>query len=91
MVDGCSDRVATKHCRRGRQMLSAIENCIQKPKKRGSLMFKLTWSLPLAMIIGHKHGRAKVMVNEAILTGRKSSILGYMSKGERVPEVITTV
>lgn len=41
--------------------------------------------------IGRMHGLAKVIVKDAIITGWKSRILGYMSKGERVPEVITTV
>lgn len=36
------------------------------------------------------HGRAKVIVKEAMTAGLKSRILGYMSRGERVPEVITT-
>ena len=43
-----------------------------------------TWSLPLAMTIGHKHGRARVMEKDAIVTGRKSSMRGYMSMGDRV-------
>lgn len=30
------------------------------------------------------------MVKELIMTGLKSRILGYISKGESVPEVITT-
>lgn len=36
------------------------------------------------------HGRAKVIVKEAMIAGLKSRILGYMSRGERVPEVMTT-
>ena len=43
-----------------------------------------TWSLPLAMTIGHKHGRARVMEKDAIVTGWKSSIRGYMSMGDSV-------
>lgn len=34
--------------------------------------------------IGQRQGLAKVMVKEAIMTGRKSNILGYISKGDRV-------
>ena len=34
---------------------------------------------------------ARVMVKLAMITGWKSSILGYMSRGERVPLVITTL
>ncbi len=36
------------------------------------------------------HCLARVMVNDAAITGWKSRILGYMSRGERVPEVMTT-
>lgn len=43
------------------------------------------------LTIGSKQGRAKVMVNEAITTGWKFKILGYISKGDNVPEVITTL
>ena len=43
-----------------------------------------TWSLPLAMTIGHKHGRARVMEKDAIVTGWKSSMRGYMSMGDSV-------
>ena len=46
------------------------------------------------MVRGEGHGAwhlARVMVKLAMVTGWKSSILGYMSRGERVPEVITTV
>ena len=45
----------------------------------------------MATIIGRMHCLARVMVNEAITTGWKSRILGYMSRGERVPLVMTTV
>jgi hypothetical protein len=41
--------------------------------------------------IGRIHGLAKVIVNEVIMTGWKSRIFGYISSGERVPEVMTTV
>lgn len=41
--------------------------------------------------IGNKHGRANVIVNELITTGSKSNILGYMSIGDNVPDVITTL
>jgi hypothetical protein len=40
--------------------------------------------------MGRMQGRASVMVNELMMTGWKSRILGYISSGERVPEVITT-
>lgn len=45
-------------------------------------MFELT--------IGRRHGLANVMVNDDIITGWKFRILGYMSNGDRVPEVIIT-
>jgi len=41
--------------------------------------------------MGKMHGLANVMVKEDIITGWKSRIFGYMSKGDRVPEVMTTV
>lgn len=41
--------------------------------------------------IGSKHGRASVIVNELITAGSKSRILGYMSMGDRVPDVMTTL
>ena len=40
--------------------------------------------------MGRMHCRARVMVKELMITGWKSRIRGYMSKGLRVPEVITT-
>lgn len=40
--------------------------------------------------MGRIQGRAKVMVKELITTGLKSRILGYISRGDKVPEVITT-
>ena len=43
------------------------------------------------LTIGNKHGRAKVIVNELMTTGRKSKIFGYMSRGDKVPDVITTL
>ena len=36
-------------------------------------------------------GLARVMVKDLVKDGLKSSNLGYMVRGERVPEVITTV
>ena len=36
------------------------------------------------------HCRANVMVNDVISTGLKSRIFGYISKGDRVPEVMIT-
>ena len=36
-------------------------------------------------------GLANVMVKEDMMTGWKSRIFGYISRGERVPEVMTTV
>lgn len=47
--------------------------------------------LLLILTIGSKHGRANVIVNEAITTGWKFNIFGYISKGDRVPDVIITV
>lgn len=41
--------------------------------------------------MGSKQGRASVIVKELIITGSKSKIFGYISIGESVPEVITTV
>ena len=43
------------------------------------------------LTIGSRHGLASVMVNELMMTGWKSKILGYMSSGDKVPDVITTV
>ena len=40
--------------------------------------------------MGRMHCRASVMVNDAMVTGWKSNIFGYMSRGDRVPEVMTT-
>ena len=42
-------------------------------------------------IIGRMHCLARVIVKLAMTTGWKSSILGYMSSGDRVPLVITTL
>lgn len=41
--------------------------------------------------IGSKHGRASVIVNELIITGSKFKIFGYMSMGDNVPDVMTTL
>ena len=41
--------------------------------------------------IGRRQGLARVIVKEAITLGLKFRIFGYMSRGESVPEVITTV
>jgi hypothetical protein len=43
------------------------------------------------LTIGRRHGLASVIVKELMMTGWKSKILGYMSSGDRVPDVITTV
>jgi len=43
------------------------------------------------LTIGSRQGRASVIVKLLITTGSKSRILGYMSMGDSVPEVITTV
>ena len=40
--------------------------------------------------IGRIQGLASVMVNDAIVTGWKSRIFGYISKGDKVPEVMMT-
>ena len=37
------------------------------------------------------HCLASVMVYDDMVTGRKSKILGYMSRGDRVPDVMTTL
>lgn len=41
--------------------------------------------------MGNKHGRANVMVNDCITTGLKSNIFGYISNGDSVPDVMTTL
>jgi hypothetical protein len=41
--------------------------------------------------IGRRQGLARVIVKEAITLGLKFRIFGYISRGESVPEVITTV
>ena len=38
------------------------------------------------LTIGNIQGLANVIVNELIITGLKSKILGYMSNGDNVPE-----
>lgn len=45
----------------------------------------------LPFTIGNKHGRASVIVNELIKTGWKSRIFGYISIGDKVPDVMTTL
>lgn len=40
--------------------------------------------------IGRRHGLANVMVNDDIIIGWKFKILGYISNGDNVPDVITT-
>ena len=47
--------------------------------------------LTFATIMGRIHCLARVMVKLAITTGWKSNIFGYMSRGEMVPLVITTL
>lgn len=42
------------------------------------------------LTIGRRHGLAKVIVNDDIMTGWKLRILGYMSNGDSVPEVMIT-
>lgn len=54
-------------------------------------MMKLRISTFYMLTIGSMQGRASVMVNELMTTGLKSSILGYMSSGDRVPDVMMTV
>lgn len=41
--------------------------------------------------MGKMQGLARVIVKEVATTGWKSSIFGYISKGDSVPDVITTV
>ena len=49
------------------------------------------FSIIVTITIGSKQGLANVIVKEAMITGWKSKILGYISNGERVPEVMTTL
>lgn len=49
------------------------------------------WWVHIHLTIGRRHGLASVIVKELMMTGWKSKILGYMSSGESVPDVITTV
>lgn len=45
----------------------------------------------LSHTIGSRQGLASVIVKELITAGSKSSIFGYISIGDSVPEVITTL
>src|SRR3989338_2272585 len=47
------------------------------------------WSLPLATTRGQTQGRLRDMGKCLARMGVKRSSLGYMDKGERVPEVMT--
>ena len=38
----------------------------------------------IRLTIGHMHCLASVIVNDAMVTGRKSNIFGYISKGDSV-------
>lgn len=40
--------------------------------------------------MGRRHGLTNVIVKDDIMTGWKFRILGYISNGDRVPEVIIT-
>ena len=48
------------------------------------------WSLPRVTIIGKNERRASVMLYDSCTTVVKPSILGYISKGEMVPDVMIT-
>lgn len=49
------------------------------------------WTKNKMLTIGNKHGRASVIVNDDITAGSKSKIFGYISIGDSVPDVITTL
>jgi len=49
-----------------------------------------TWSDPRVMTIGKKALRVSDIGKETSLTGTNCSILGYMLRGEIVPEVMMT-
>lgn len=50
-----------------------------------------TWSDPLVMTRGRKQLRVSVMAYDSITVAWKPSIFGYMSRGEMVPDVMTTL
>ena len=50
-----------------------------------------TWSLPRPTTRGHMHGLDNVMENELSVTGWKSNSLGYISNGDKVPDVNITL
>lgn len=43
--------------------------------------------IKIKITIGKRQGLARVIVNELFITGLKSRIFGYISKGERVPVI----
>ena len=49
-----------------------------------------TCALPIFTIIGKKLLRARVIVYDSCTTVSNCNIFGYISRGEMVPEVITT-
>ena len=53
-------------------------------------MFMQTWSAPRVTISGQMMFRENDIANEWTARGWKPKIFGYMSIGERVPEVMTT-
>ena len=50
-----------------------------------------TWSLPRVMTRGKKELRVSVIGYDSCTTGVNCSIFGYISSGEIVPEVMTTL
>ena len=50
-----------------------------------------TWSLPRVMTRGKKELRVSVIGYDSCTTGVNCSIFGYISSGEMVPEVMTTL
>lgn len=48
------------------------------------------WSEPRVTIMGRKDRRARVMLYDSWTTVVNPSILGYISRGDIVPEVIIT-
>ena len=65
--------------------------CIDIQRERDNERERETPNNTLETIMGRMHCLARVMVKLAMMTGWKSNILGYMSRGESVPLVITTL
>eukprot|EP00123_Amoebidium_parasiticum_P003769 comp15076_c1_seq1/m.11724 comp15076_c1_seq1/g.11724 ORF comp15076_c1_seq1/g.11724 comp15076_c1_seq1/m.11724 type:complete len:307 (+) comp15076_c1_seq1:1366-2286(+) len=58
---------------------------------QSNLELTATWSSPLVTIMGAMQLRLRVMGKLWMVTGLNCSTLGYMSSGDSVPDVITTV